>query len=90
MAKWPEIHSTINRLVGAKVCPQQVDTSSMHLENLHALIQHHVLEVLYACGGNKSQTAVRLRISRSSLYRLLDMTRAQPPSKPDPLPATRH
>jgi propionate catabolism operon transcriptional regulator len=62
----------------------------MHPENLQALIQHHVLEVLNACGGNKSQTAMRLGISRSSLYRLLDMARDQPHPEPDPTSATRH
>jgi DNA-binding NtrC family response regulator len=62
----------------------------MHPENLDALIHHHLLEVLEACGGNKSQAAIRLGISRSSVYRPLDMASAQAPREPDPPPAIRH
>lgn len=38
---------------------------------LDAMIDSHIVRVLHACGGNKSEAARHLRIDRRSLYRRL-------------------
>ena len=57
--------------------PAGHQTEAAHAEGgqdtlpLHEVTRRHILEVLEACGGNKSLTARRLEISLSTLKRKL-------------------
>jgi hypothetical protein len=42
-----------------------------NLWTLDAVVRRHVLSMIEACNGNKSEAASRLQISRSGIYRLI-------------------
>jgi DNA invertase Pin-like site-specific DNA recombinase len=46
-----------------------------NLWTLDAVLRRHVLSMIEACGGNKTEAASRLQVSRSTLYRLTNRMR---------------
>jgi transcriptional regulator of acetoin/glycerol metabolism len=43
-----------------------------NLWTLDAVVTRHVLSMIEACNGNKSQAASRLRINRATIYRIIN------------------
>lgn len=64
------------RSVPEQVSPLPAPTRMVRLEEV---VQEHIRAVLIGCHGNKLRAAEVLGISRSTLYRMLDGTMANPP-----------
>lgn len=92
MRLWPDNLREMERVVaraaalaeGATIEPRHllalVDPAgrpAIKIDLLHDVVQHHILDVLTRCGGNKLRAAELLGVSRSTLYRMLDAGRLQ-------------
>ena len=69
--------------ISQQASPRPHEVRMLRLDDV---IQEHIRSVLFACNGNKLRTAEVLGISRSTLYRMLDVP-AQPDSHPTHSPS---
>ncbi|HEY5212395.1 MAG TPA: sigma 54-interacting transcriptional regulator [Acidobacteriaceae bacterium] len=81
----PVLHAAdLQSVLGAVAPAPPVDRSEIRMIPLDDVIQEHIRAVLLACNGNKLRTADILRISRSTLYRMLE-AQAAPATPPHSL-----
>jgi two-component system response regulator HydG len=74
----------LDAVLGSISQPASPHPHEIRMIRLDDVIQEHIRSVLFACNGNKLRTAEVLGISRSTLYRMLDIPThpCAPPSHP--------
>jgi len=63
----------LDAVLGSISQPASPRPREIRMLRLNDVIQEHIRSVLFACNGNKLRTAEVLGISRSTLYRMLDI-----------------
>ena len=74
LASNPVLHAQdLEIVLGEIPQPLSHDRREIRMVSLDEVIQEHIHAVLFACSGNKLHTAEVLGISRSTLYRMLEV-----------------